>query len=159
MVMSSTSALFLSRGWLSKSTPASVVMSIRNGFSLPFCPLALSRGPCILNNKLDFTLAKGSSQCLVEHPIMGERAPSRICARYGVEAGGFLPATVHDTCHQQVPLRHVTPGSCLRFPSTGDPRHSTNAMTPFSRTPLNLTIALFICALSWVWRSCRSFFP
>ena len=39
------------------------------------------------------------------------------------------------------------------------PRHSTNVMTPFSRAPLNLTIALFIAALSWVWRSCRSFFP
>ena len=43
MIMSSRSALFLSRGWLSKSAPASVVMSIRNGFSLPFCPLALCR--------------------------------------------------------------------------------------------------------------------
>ena len=42
IVMSRRSALFLSRGWLSKSTPASVVMSVRNGFSLPLCPLALS---------------------------------------------------------------------------------------------------------------------
>ena len=39
------------------------------------------------------------------------------------------------------------------------PRHSTNAMAPFSRAPLNLSIALFVAALSWVWRSCRSFFP
>ena len=30
----------------------------------------------------------------MEHPIVGERAPSRLCARYGVEAGGFLPATI-----------------------------------------------------------------
>ena len=43
MVMSSRSALLLSRRWLSKSVPASVVTSIRNGFSLPFCPLAISR--------------------------------------------------------------------------------------------------------------------
>ena len=43
MVMSSRSALFLSRGWLSKSAPAYVDMSIRNGFSLSFCPLALPR--------------------------------------------------------------------------------------------------------------------
>ena len=43
--------------------------------------------------------------------------------------------------------------------SCENPRHSTNAMTPFSRAPLNLTIALYIDALSWVWRSCRSFFP
>ena len=41
MVMSSRSALFLSRGWLSKS--ASAAMSMRNGFSLPFCSLALCR--------------------------------------------------------------------------------------------------------------------
>ena len=41
IVMSSISALFLSRGWLSKSAPASVVVSIRNGFRLPFCSLAL----------------------------------------------------------------------------------------------------------------------
>ena len=32
-------------------------------------------------------------------------------------------------------------------------------MAPFSRAPLNLTIALFVAALSWVWRSYRSFFP
>ena len=32
-------------------------------------------------------------------------------------------------------------------------------MASFSRAPLNLTIALFVAALSWVWRSCRSFFP
>ena len=65
-----------------------------------------------------------------EHPIVGERAPSRICARYGVEAGGSLPATVHDTCHQQVSPRHVTPGSCLRFPSTGGPTSCLLARPP-----------------------------
>ena len=43
MVMSSRSALFWRRGWLSTSAPASVVVSIRNVFSLPFFPLALSR--------------------------------------------------------------------------------------------------------------------
>ena len=43
MVMSSRSALFLNRGWLSKSAPASAVMSIRNRFSLPLCLLALCR--------------------------------------------------------------------------------------------------------------------
>ena len=95
MAMSSRIALFLSRGWLSKSAPASVVMSIRNGFSLPFLfASSLSEGPCIFNHKLDFTLTNGSSQCLVKHPIVSERAPSRLCARYGVEVGGFLPATI-----------------------------------------------------------------
>ena len=43
--------------------------------------------------------------------------------------------------------------------SCENPRHSTNAMARFSRAPLNLIIALFFAALSWVWRSCRSFFP
>ena len=47
-----------------------------------------------LQNKLDFTLAKGSSQCLVEHSIVGERAPSRLRTGYRVKAGGFLPATI-----------------------------------------------------------------
>ena len=28
----------------------------------------------------------------MEHPIVSERAPSRLCARYGVEASVFLPA-------------------------------------------------------------------
>ena len=69
-------------------------MSIRNGFSLPLSASSISEGPCIFNNKLDFTPVKGSSQCLVENSIVGERAQSRLCARYGVEAGGFLPATI-----------------------------------------------------------------
>ena len=43
--------------------------------------------------------------------------------------------------------------------SCENPRHFTNDMAPFSSAPLNLTTALFIAALSWVWRSCRSFFP
>ena len=30
----------------------------------------------------------------MEHPVVGERAPSLLCAIYGVEASGFLPATV-----------------------------------------------------------------
>ena len=33
----------MNRGRLSKSAPASVVMSIRNGCSLVFCPLSLRR--------------------------------------------------------------------------------------------------------------------
>ena len=37
------------------------------------------------------------------------------------------------------------------------PRHSTNAMAPFYRAPLNFIIALFIGVLSKFWRSCRSF--
>ena len=71
-------------------------MSIRHGFNLPFCPLALFRkeGSCFFNNKPDITFAKGSSQGLVEHTIVRERGPSRLCARYGEEVGGFLTATI-----------------------------------------------------------------
>ena len=55
---------------------------------------SLSEGSCIFNNKLDIALAKGSARCLMEHPIVSESALFRLCARYGVETGGFLPATV-----------------------------------------------------------------
>ena len=57
-----------------------------------------------------------------------------------------------------LPKVSLNRGSSL-VSSYENPRHSTNAMVPFSRAPLNLTIALFIAALSWGWRSCRSFFP
>ena len=42
MVMSSRSIVLLRRRWLSKIA-ASVVLSIRRGFNLPFCPVILSR--------------------------------------------------------------------------------------------------------------------
>ena len=105
----------------------------------------------------------------VEHPIVSERAPSRRCTRYGEEASGFLPtpiAMTHPT--KQVPpscdprlLPKVSLHSGPSIVSSCEtPRHSTkNDMAPFSRAPLNLTIARFIAVLSWVWRSCRSFFP
>ena len=62
--------------------------------STVFPASSLAEGPCVFDNKLNFALAKGSSECLVEHPIVSERAPSRPRARYGVEACGFLPATI-----------------------------------------------------------------
>ena len=43
MAMSSRSTVFLSRGWLSKSVLASIVMSVRRGLNLLFCPLASYR--------------------------------------------------------------------------------------------------------------------
>ena len=51
--------LSLCWGWLSKSGPVSVVMSICRGFDMQLCPLALSEGPCVFNGKQDFALAKG----------------------------------------------------------------------------------------------------
>ena len=45
-------------------------------------------------NKVGFALAKGSGQYLVEHPIVSERAPSHLYARYGVVTGCFLRVTI-----------------------------------------------------------------
>ena len=39
------------------------------------------------------------------------------------------------------------------------PMHSTNAIVPFFRAPLNLTVYFFIVVLSRFWRFCRRFFP
>ena len=115
-----------------------------------------------------FALAKGSSQCLVEHSIVDERTLSRRLCRIWSGGGWFLTGNY---CHviflQKIPPCHAIPGFCRRSPSTEgspscfllDPRHSTNAMAPFSRTPLNLTIPLFIVVLFGFWRCYRSFFP
>ena len=56
--------------------------------------LSLSEGPCVFNDKLDLDLAEVLSQCLMEYSIVGEGAPSYLCARYSVAAGGFLPAAI-----------------------------------------------------------------
>ena len=64
-----------------------------------------------------------------------------LCSREGVElvsAGVGGPPSIVSSCENL--------------------RHSTNAMAPFFRTPLNRTIALFIAALSRVRKCCRSFF-
>ena len=124
---------------------------------------SLSEGPCIINNKMDFALAKGSSKCLVKHSIVGERTPSRLCVRHGVEAGGLLRATIamtHPTHKFRRVLRlqalHRGPSIVSSCETSG---HYTNAMAPSSCITLNLTIALFITALARFWRSCRSVFP
>ena len=169
MAMSSRSYLFLSRGWLSKSTLASVVTSIRNGFSLPFCPLPLSR--------------KGHVSSTTNWTLLSRRDQASAWWSTRLWVKELHPVFVQDmawrrmvSCRQPLP-RHIPPTTCAassnprllpkvslhRGPSIVSsfetPRHSTNnAMAPFSRAPLNLTIALFICALSWVWISCRSFF-
>ena len=49
---------------------------------------------CVIIDKLFFALAKGSSQCLVEYSIVGERAPSRLCVGHSVEVGAFLLAII-----------------------------------------------------------------
>ena len=169
MAMSSRSALFLHREWLSKSAPASVVRSIRRGFNLPFCPLALSRkGHVSSNNKLYCALAKGSSQCLVEHSIVGERAPSvvqeNIAWRRVVSCQQPLPWHIPPrssaaSCDPRL-LPQVSLHRGLSIVSSREtPRHSTNAMAPFSHASMNITIALFTAVFSKFGRSCRSFSP
>ena len=90
MVMSTRSAFLLSRGWLSKSAPASVVVHTLRVQSVVLSASSLSEGPCIFNNELYFALAKGSGQCLVEHPIVSERAPS-LCKSRSAIGGVFVP--------------------------------------------------------------------
>ena len=75
-----------------------------------------------------YALAKISSHRLAEHSIVDERAPSRLCVGYSLEAGDFLTAIFcHDTSHQllililMVPPHHAIPGSRLRPPSTEGP--------------------------------------
>ena len=85
MVMSNRSTLFLSQRRWSKSPPTSIVMSIRRGSNLPVGPLALSEGPGVFDDKLDFALRNGSSQCLVKYSNLSGSAPSCLCAVYSVE--------------------------------------------------------------------------
>ena len=158
----------LASGVVVKECPT-FVMSIHRGFNRPFCLLVLSRkGHVSSNDKLELALTKGSSHCLVEHSIVGKRAPSRSCAGCSVEAGDFLPATIAMT-HPTKKSRHVmrSQTSAYGLPPHGSsivssyetPSHSTNVIAPFFRTPQNLTVALFTVVLSIFWRSCRSVFP
>ena len=144
-------------------------MSIRNGFSLLFSSLALCRKGHVssttnwtLLSRRDRASAWWSTRLWVRelHPVFEQDMTWRRV--------GF--------CRQPLP-RHIPPTTSVvscdprllpkvslrRGPSIvsscGNPRNSTNAMAPFSLAPLNLTIAHFVAALSWVWRSCRSFFP
>ena len=177
MVISSRSVLFLSRGWLSNNAPASVVMSTRNGFSLPFCPLALSRkGHVSLTTKWTLLLT-------TKWTLLSRRNRASVWWSTQLWVRELHPVFVQDmtwkrvvSCRQPLPW-HIPPTrstasydprllpkvSLYRGPSIVSsyktPRHSTNVMSPFSRAPPNLTIALFTAALSRVWRSCRSFFP
>ena len=166
VAISSGSALFLNRGWLSKSAPASVVIFIYNGFNSPFCPLAFpqkghvsSPTNCTLLSRRGRASAWWSTRLRVRefHPVfVQDMAWRRVVA---------CRNHCHDISHQQVPPRHATPGSCLRslhrepsiVSSCETPRHSANTMAPFSCALPNLAIALFIVVLSRIWRSCRSF--
>ena len=125
MVMSSRSALFCIESGCRRVPPPPLWCPFVEGLicrSVHYYSSPSEEGSCAFKNKPHFALAKGSSQCLVECFIVGDRAPSDLCGGYSVEAGGSLPATIAiKTSHQQVPRCHVTPGSCLRSPSTGVP--------------------------------------
>ena len=167
--MSSRSALLLSRGWLSKSAPASVVMSIRNGFSLLSCSLALCRKDHVssttnwtLLSRRDRASAWWSTRLWVRelHPVFEQDMAWRRVVSCRQPLPWHIPPTssVASCDPRLLPKVSLYKGPSIAS-SCKNPRHSTNAMAPFSRAPLNLTIALFVAALSWVWRSCRSFFP
>ena len=169
MVMSSRSAFFLSREWLSKRAPASVVMSIRNGFVLPFCPLALSRkGHASSTTNLTLLSRRDranfwwSTRLRVRelHPVfMQDMAWRRVVSCRQPSPWQILPIISAASCDPRLlPKASLHRGPSI-MSSCETRGHSTNAMAPFYRAPLKLTIALFIGALSWVRRSCRSFFP
>ena len=167
MAMSCRSALFLSQGWL-KSALVSVVMSIRNGFSLPFCSLALyqkghvsSTSKWTLHSRRDHPSAWWSTRLWVRelHPVFVQDMAWRLAFCPQPLPWHIPPTSFVALCDPRLlPKASLHRGPSI-VSSCVTPRNSTNAMTPFSRAPLNLTIALFIAALSWIWRSCRSFFP
>ena len=155
----SRSPLFLCRGWLSKSAPASVAISIRKGFNLPFCPLALSwKGHvssttnCTLLSQRVRARAWWSTRLWVRelHPVFVQdmawrrvvscRQPLPRCIPPTRSAASYDPRLL-----PKVVSRHREPSTVS---SCETPRHSTNAMAPFFRAPLNLTVDLFIVVFS-----------
>ena len=121
MTMSSRSALFLRRGWLSKSVPAFVIVFIRRGFNLPFCLPVLSRKAhvssttsCTLLSRRDHARVPGGALgCGCESSI-----PS-LCRIHRVGRWFMAGDHCHDTFHQQVLLSQTILGSWLRSSSTG----------------------------------------
>ena len=137
-------------------------------FNLPFRPLALSLGRAMCLQRQTVLCSRKGMKPVPGGALDCERdnyIPS-LCRTWR-EGGCFLAGNhCHGTSHQLVPPRHAISGSCLRSPFSADPPscllarpHSTNAMAPFSRAPLNRNIALFSVVLSRFWRSRRSFFP
>ena len=88
MVMPSRSTLFVYRGQLSKNAPASVVMSIRNGFSLTLCPLALSR--------------KGHASSTINWTLLSQRDQARAWWRTRLWVRELHPVFVQDMATRRV---------------------------------------------------------
>ena len=99
---------------------------------------------------------------------MSERAPSRLCARYGVDTGGFLPATIAMT-HATNKFRHVMrpqapaqgspPQGALHRVFLRDPQafHKCHdALLPRSPEPCH---SFLRCRTFLGLEICRSFFP
>ena len=93
MVMSSRSALFLRRGAVEEGSLGFEIHSQRVGSAVSSTS-SLPEGPCVFNDKLNFTPAEGSNMPLVKYSVVSEEALLYLCARYSVEAGGFLPAII-----------------------------------------------------------------
>ena len=88
---------------------------------------------------------------MVEFTVVGEGPPSRLSARDGMKAGGLrrsLPWHVSATsstasCDPRLLSRVSLHREPSILSSLETPKHSTNALAPFSRGPLKLTIAFF----------------
>ena len=72
--------------------PRLFVKSIRKRVEAVLFSSSWSEGPGVFNDKLDFALEEGSSQCLVEHSFVGEGSPFCLYVRYCSEALDLLPA-------------------------------------------------------------------
>ena len=148
--------------------PPLLFMSICRGFNLPLCPLALSRkGPVssttnwTLHSRRDRSSAWWRTRLWVRelHPVsIQDMAWRRVVSCRQSLPWHIPPIHSATSCdHRLLPKASFHRGPSI-VPSCEIPRHSTNAMAPFFRTHLNLTID-FVTALSKFWRSCRSFFP
>ena len=127
MVVPSRITLFLRREWLSTSAPACVVVSIRKKNSLAFRPLSHSRTGHTSSTKTDLSFCQGI-----------ETVPGRALAA---------------SCDPRLLLKVSLYRRGSIVSSYETLKHSTNAMAPFTRVPLNLTTAFFIVMLFGFWRS------
>ena len=140
-VMVSKSALFLHRGLAVEEYPRlHCDINAQRVGPAGASAISLSEGPHVFNDEVDFALAEGSSQHLVEHSVEGERAHSRPCAKHSVEAGGLLSATIAVTQPTNY-FRRVMQSPVKGFPLQEiihrvflqDPQKLRNNMVSFSR--------------------------
>ena len=139
-------------------------MSIRPGFNLPFCPLALSR--------------KGHASLTINWTLLSRRDQASAWSSTRLRVRELSLVFVQDiawkrvvTCLKPfpwlilrtiVPPDHAIPGSFLRSPSTGGPALHRGFLSgapgiphvaPFSRAPLNLSSMCGYVCVCVLWSS------